>query len=244
MNKVAKSTDPVQQKLRDNKKLWNQGKREFIKRLIGLSQGINGKGSTDYGLPTSNIKDPLPPEVGSMLSELAGNFQQLVQAGLAIIQEQASYSEHRRKPIQQDQPKIATASLPTNKGLISINRNIIPTYLALTAEEQQNGLMHEKDDHIMTFVYSSPQFNSFWMKNTPNKLDIIFSLKGKVISIKKGEPFSTQLIHTNSLSDLIVELPYGKAQKFGIKIGDEISLIRNNQNLAFDLAKKYTTIIK
>jgi uncharacterized membrane protein (UPF0127 family) len=244
MNKAAKSNDPAQQKLRDDKRAWNTAKKELIKRIIGLSQGLNGKGNPSYGLPPSNIKDPLPPELVNFLDELSSNFQQLAQAGVNIIQEQTDYSQNRRQPTDhsKDQPKIATASLPSNKGLISINGNIIPTLLALTAEEQQNGLMHEKDDHVMTFVYSSPQFNSFWMKSTPNALDLIFSLKNKVIAIKKGEPFSTQLIHPNSLSDLIVELPYGKAQKLGIKIGDDISLIRTSQSLAIDLTKKYASI--
>lgn len=107
MDKIARSSDPQQQILRDRKKQFNLASREFIKRLIALKKGINGRGDNSFGIPVSKIGDPLPPEVLSMLQEVSSNFEQLAAEALQISQEQAYYSEHRRKP----QPK-ATETKP------------------------------------------------------------------------------------------------------------------------------------
>ena len=101
MDKIARSSDPQQQALRDHKKQFNTATKEFIKRLIALKKGINGRGDNTYGIPISRIQDPLPQEVFTMLQEISSNFEQLVNEAQQIAQEQAYYSEHRRKP----QPK-------------------------------------------------------------------------------------------------------------------------------------------
>jgi hypothetical protein len=98
MDKSAKSTDPVQQALRDHKKRWNAAAKEFIKRLIAFKKGVNGRGDPSYNLPTSNIKDPLPSEVATFLNEITTNFQQLAEEASRIEQEQTLYSQNRRKP--------------------------------------------------------------------------------------------------------------------------------------------------
>jgi uncharacterized membrane protein (UPF0127 family) len=215
------SKDPVQQQLRDKKKGWNLASKEFIKRLIALKKGLNGRGDPGYGIPTSDIKNPLPDEVGSMLNELAGNFQQLAEEGLKIIQEQAHYSQVRRKP-REEQPKVATASA---KSRLKIKDQVVSTELALTADEQALGLMHRENPPIMTFVFGSPNLHPFWMHRTPSPLDIVFCLDGEITKICQGEPYSTQMVGGDQLSDLVVEMPRGTCQRLGIGVGDPVAIL-------------------
>lgn len=112
-------------------------------------------------------------------------------------------------------------------GFIYINENVIGSLLALSSEEQEKGLMFEPfPPPVMSFVYLHPRVNKFWMKNTPSPLDIIFSNKNKITQICKGEPYSTSTIGNNSLSDLIVEFPYGSAKDLNIKVGDTIEIVK------------------
>jgi len=100
-----------------------------------------------------------------------------------------------------------------------------PVELAISSEEQQRGLMYKDPPlYAVAFPYARPQFNSFWMSNVRAPLDIVFSLKGKVSSIWKGEPYSTSIIGGRDPSDLILEFPYGVVKAEGITVGDNINL--------------------
>lgn len=131
-------------------------------------------------------------------------------------------------------------------GYIYIHNNIFPTLFAISEEEQSQGLMRQDwPPPIMSFVYSSPQVNKFWMKDTPSPLDIIFCYQGKIAQICKGEPYSTSVVGSNQLSDLVVEFPYGTSETVGIKIGYKVGIVKPTQDeLKRIIAKKYQTIIK
>lgn len=220
-----KSDDPLQEALRTHKDKWNSAVKEFISRVIAFKRALNGRGDAAYSLPPSNIKNPLPSEVGAFLREISSNFEQLAAEALRIEQEQEHYSSNRKQPA----PKTASffnklATLQEKK--INIGAHVMPTLLAVSAEEQERGLMHrEWPPPIMSFVYNTPRINKFWMHQTPSPLDIVFALDGEITSIHKGEPNSTSMIGDNEFSDLVVELPYGTCQKLAIKIGDKINLI-------------------
>ena len=112
-------------------------------------------------------------------------------------------------------------------GYIYINNNIFPTLLAISSDEQSQGLMHQEwPPPIMSFVYDSPKVNRFWMARTPSPLDIIFCHNGKVSEICYGEPNSTRMIGGDLFSDLVVELPYGTAATSNIKIGHSAGLVK------------------
>lgn len=234
MEKLAKNPpDPAQLALRNRKKVWNKAVSQVIDRFFAFKDALNGKGSLEYGLPKSNIKNPIPSEIVSFLAELSSNFQQLALEASHIIQEQAHYSETRKKPmkkvkspqLQPNQgPKVATASA-AKKGKVIIGNNIFPTELALTATEQQRGLMWEEQPKIMAFPHPFPSIQKMWMHNTPRDLDIVFALDGTIINICHGEAYSTKLIGTDHPSNLIVELPHGYCDKYGIGVGDPVNLI-------------------
>lgn len=108
---------------------------------------------------------------------------------------------------------------------VVIGDHKLPTLLAISQSEQERGLMHREPPFPnMSFIYSEPRINSFWMNNVKAPLDIVFCLNNKVVSIAHGEPYSTRLINAELPSDLVVEFPYGTCEKLGIKQGDPIKL--------------------
>ena len=71
------SPDQRQQHLRERKFNWNKATSDFIARMIAFKRALNGRAAPTYGLPVSNIKNPLPSEVVHFLSELSSNYQAL-----------------------------------------------------------------------------------------------------------------------------------------------------------------------
>lgn len=109
----------------------------------------------------------------------------------------------------------------------------IPSILAITAAEQEKGLMYVKEaPPAMIFVYSEPRLNRFWMKQTYVPLDIVFCHKGKISQLCSGEPHSTKLIGGMEPSDLVIEMPKGNAAKLGMSIGDEIKMEYESKSLS------------
>lgn len=128
-------------------------------------------------------------------------------------------------------------------GIIFIKNKKIDVLLAISADEQQTGLMYrEPPVPNMAFIYGSPRINKFWMKDTKAALDIIFCCNNKVISICNGEPFSTRVIGGNDPSNLIIELPAGKAAELNINIGDEVKLECNSSALMNLLFEKVASV--
>jgi len=105
--------------------------------------------------------------------------------------------------------------------------------VAITAAEQRQGLMYREsmpDNHGMLFVYDTPQYLSFWMKNTNIPLSIAFIREDGVISnIEKMEPYQgplDPLDHYNARQRVVyaLEMNQGWFEKHGIKAGDKIDL--------------------
>ena len=82
------------------------------------------------------------------------------------------------------------------------------------------------------------------MKDTPSPLDIIFCKKGKIIDICKGVPFSTESVGPNEPSDMVIELPFGHAIKFKIKLGDKVELLKDSSISRSDKLLKIAQKIK
>lgn len=92
--------------------------------------------------------------------------------------------------------------------------------------ERSAGLMFRirmNDDHGMLFVFENTRRLSFWMKNTPMPLDLVFiGPDGRIVDILKGEPFSLAPIAPESPSRFVLELKAGTADKTGIADGDRV----------------------
>jgi uncharacterized membrane protein (UPF0127 family) len=130
-------------------------------------------------------------------------------------------------------------------GYIYIHNTIYPTLLAVSAEEQQLGLMYQQPPvPVMTFLYKQAENNRFWMHKTPAPLDIIFCLAGKISEICYGEPFSTRMIGSYD-SDMVIELPYGSVENSNIRLGQAVGLTSATPHeLKKKLFDKYAFAIK
>ena len=100
--------------------------------------------------------------------------------------------------------------------------------IADSSDEREAGLMFRKDmadDHGMLFVFESSGPLTFWMKNTPMPLDLVFiGEDGKVLDVLPGEPFSEALISPGPAVRIryVLELKRGIAEKNGIADGGAI----------------------
>jgi len=92
---MAKSKDPVQQALRDEKSAWNKRVKVFIDNIINLKKMLNGHPSKFY-MEKIDIKEPLPENPASILEALLDEFHAITQDGNKIISDQANYSANKK----------------------------------------------------------------------------------------------------------------------------------------------------
>ncbi|MHA6684231.1 DUF192 domain-containing protein [Mesorhizobium sp. A556] len=90
--------------------------------------------------------------------------------------------------------------------------------------ERSAGLMYREtmaDDHGMLFVFERTQDATFWMKDTPMPLDLVFvGQDGLVKAIRRGEPRSEAVISPGVPVRFVLELKAGTAARDGIEDGD------------------------
>ena len=99
--------------------------------------------------------------------------------------------------------------------------------LADTPEAQRRGLMFRTelpDDAGMIFPYDGTTAQSFWMKNTPLPLDIIFiGPDGRISNIAAmTEPYSLESVYSVGPVLGVLELRGGLAAELGIEPGDKV----------------------
>lgn len=113
----------------------------------------------------------------------------------------------------------AQPTLPTEKLMLEGGPSL--TTLTLTVEiadeetERARGLMFRPrllDNHGMLFVWPSVQRNVFWMKQTPEPLDLLFFRGGKLVgTIAYAKPYDETLLDPGVESDWVLEVPAGFA---------------------------------
>lgn len=110
---------------------------------------------------------------------------------------------------------------------------VIQLEVARTPAQQAQGLMYRPalpNNRGMLFPFESPRPASFWMKNTPQPLDMVFLLDGEVKAvIANVPPCTTQPCPTygpgaNVLVNQVIELRSGRAAELGLKAGDQIKI--------------------
>lgn len=99
--------------------------------------------------------------------------------------------------------------------------------VAATGAQQSKGLMFRTslaDDKGMIFPRPEPRMASFWMKNTPIPLDIIFVLPdGKIESIAENTiPYSLDPVESTAPVAAVLELRGGLTGELGIAAGDVV----------------------
>ncbi|HEY6965570.1 MAG TPA: DUF192 domain-containing protein [Erythrobacter sp.] len=100
--------------------------------------------------------------------------------------------------------------------------------VADTPEAQARGLMFRTelgDNEGMIFPSATPETRSFWMKNTPLSLDIIFiGVDGRILNIAANTvPYSLDSVSSNGIASGVLELRAGRAKALGIVPGDKVT---------------------
>ena len=96
--------------------------------------------------------------------------------------------------------------------------------IAETPEARSQGLMRRVLGDYMTgmlFLFETAQPQTFWMRNTPTSLDIIFvDERSQVLNIAPHTtPMSDQLYSSAGPAKFVVEAKAGFADRFGIRPG-------------------------
>jgi hypothetical protein len=121
---------------------------------------------------------------------------------------------------QKAQPTVVL--LPENENPVSVTVEV-----ADTPETRSRGLMYRttlEEDQGMIFLFEDSEDHSFWMKNTPLPLDMIFiSSDGRIAGIAENtEPFSLKPVHVGAQSRAVLEVRGGFSQRHGLRAGDRV----------------------
>ena len=115
---------------------------------------------------------------------------------------------------------------------VCIKNNCFKVELALTPEEQSQGLMFREDlkpDEGMLFVFEKEEGYPFWMRNTLIPLDIIWINQSKeVVFISENtQPCSENScypISPNKKAKYVLELKGGVSRNIGLTIGEKVEI--------------------
>jgi uncharacterized protein len=99
--------------------------------------------------------------------------------------------------------------------------------VADTPAKRELGLQYRRDlaaDRGMIFLFPGESEHSFWMKNTPIPLDMIFISKDRQIVgiVEQAIPFSTDSRSVPGASQFVLEINGGLSKRYGIKAGDSV----------------------
>jgi uncharacterized membrane protein (UPF0127 family) len=99
--------------------------------------------------------------------------------------------------------------------------------VADTPAKREMGLQYRRDlaqDRGMIFLFPTEQPLSFWMKNTPIPLDMIFiSAERKIVGIVENTtPFSLDSRSVSGNSQYVLEINGGLARRYGFEAGDTV----------------------
>ena len=121
--------------------------------------------------------------------------------------------------------EIYEVSVKTSSGMV------IPfaVEVADSPAERSQGLMGRHDlgrDEGMVFIYGDEQILSFWMKDTPLSLDIIFFDAEGVYVSHHGEttPYSVKSLRSSFPARYVLEINGGLAEEWGIGEGSMLLL--------------------
>lgn len=153
------------------------------------------------------------------MSVLAGGAVVMLGGGCGAISARDESSSAREFPLNQ---------LPTTK--ITIGDETLTVWLATTAAQRNEGLMHVTDDQLgddegMLFVFPQEQFLSFWMKNTLIPLDIAYArTDGTVVTIHQMPPLTLNNFPSYEPARFALEMKAGAFARLGIREGAALGI--------------------
>lgn len=164
---------------------------------------------------------PIFASLGLMMAALAGCSPG--EGATASAQAPAAVEQPARHPVS----GLAVIDLTVDRG-----GKVLPfrVELADTPEAQARGLMFRTqlgDNEGMIFPSPVPEPRSFWMKNTPLSLDIIFiGPDGRITNIAANTtPYSLESVTSSGFASGVLELRAGRAKELGIVPGDKVDYV-------------------
>ncbi|WP_083579266.1 DUF192 domain-containing protein [Tardibacter chloracetimidivorans] len=117
----------------------------------------------------------------------------------------------------------APLAIVTGKGAFSFVVEI-----ARSEAEQAQGLKHRRPlapDRGMIFPMRPARLASFWMKDTPSPLDIIFIAPGGTVArvAAMTKPYSLDPIDSGVPVEAVLEIAGGRAEQIGLQPGDRVN---------------------
>jgi uncharacterized membrane protein (UPF0127 family) len=99
--------------------------------------------------------------------------------------------------------------------------------IADTPAKREMGLQYRRDladGRGMIFLFPKEEQLSFWMKNTPIALDMIFiSADRRIVGIVENTvPFSLESRSVGGRSQFVLEINGGLSRRHGFKAGDDV----------------------
>jgi uncharacterized membrane protein (UPF0127 family) len=99
--------------------------------------------------------------------------------------------------------------------------------VADTPAKREMGLQYRRDlaeGRGMIFLFPREEQLSFWMKNTPIALDMIFiSAERKIVGIVENTvPFSLDSRSVSGRSQYVLEINGGLSRRYGLRPGDSV----------------------
>lgn len=127
--------------------------------------------------------------------------------------------------------------LPVDADPLEIATTAGPRFFAIEVADnganRSAGLMYRRtmpDDRGMLFIFEETRPVSFWMKNTPMALDLVFiAEQGRIEAILPGEPYSITPISPEKPVRYVLELKAGTTGREGISVGDMVRHPRLNE---------------
>jgi uncharacterized membrane protein (UPF0127 family) len=143
------------------------------------------------------------------------------------------YTAHKRLPVILLLPLLlllAFGCRPNPRVVVSTKsgRDIaLKVEVADTPAKRALGLQYRSelgDDRGMLFLFPFPAAQSFWMKNTPISLDIIFIGSDlRIVGIvHQAAPFSTASLSVSGPSQFVLEVRGGLSRQAGIEVGNPV----------------------
>ncbi|MEW6087626.1 MAG: DUF192 domain-containing protein [bacterium] len=128
--------------------------------------------------------------------------------------------------------RVSSEDTEFKKQRIQINENILIVEIADTGEKRQKGLMHREkldEDKGMLFIFETPHYYAFWMKDTKIPLSLAFIDEDfKITGIVDLKPMDTTPAVPLKKISYVLEVNKGWFEKNKVKTGDIVSGIKKN----------------
>lgn len=121
-----------------------------------------------------------------------------------------------------------TTSSPTVTIQTDVGELQVTVEVADTVDERARGLMFRTalpENEGMLFLFPEETQGSFWMKNTPLSLDLIFIRDGRIVDlIESAVPNSETLLTPDASYTQVLEVPAGTVSNERVQNGNTVTL--------------------